>query len=222
MLTGEFNATTADGYSIAGRVTGISNTFAISDALPWYRRQKFSWLFGVICTTEIILFVVGLTLHLVSSERELDDMNIAVDLGDLIVPPKKAAQTVVEIDEVFGNEFVKDKKPPTDNNLEDPRAATASNPYLGGATMPLDLTPDILPEYSAAARAAGVQGTVTLELVVSDEGTVLRAKPVGKPLGHGLDEAASFAFRRKRFKPSIKDGQPITVKFYQPVRFILN
>ena len=88
--------------------------------------------------------------------------------------------------------------------------------------MPVDLTPEISPVYTAEAKSAGVQGTVTLEIVVSDDGKVLRARSVGKRLGHGLEESAAAAFRQKRFQPSMKDGQPITVKFYQPVRFVLN
>jgi protein TonB len=155
---------------------------------------------------------------------DFDAIPITMDFGDLRV--RNPSVPVLEFDEVFGNEFVKEDKkrekidPQTG---EDSRIAGAVNPFQANVSPPVDLNPEILPDYPPAARAAGVQGTVTLELVVSDEGEVLRAKPVGKPLGLGLDGAASAAFMKKRYKPSVdREGKAFTVKFYQPVRFVLN
>jgi TonB family protein len=222
MLTGDIAVSSPDGMTIGGEILGLSNSFAIEAATPWVRKNRVPLLFTGSCLFSVVAFVVGISLKLYVENKSLDDLQIAVDLGDLIVPPKKQAAPTIEIDEVFGNEYVKDKKVVVSEDQEDPRAASAANPYIGGATMPVDLTPDIAPAYTPEAKAAGVQGTVTLEIVVSDDGRVLRARSVGKRLGHGLEEAAAAAFRQKRFTPSMKDGQPITVKFYQPVRFVLN
>lgn len=221
MLTGDIAVSSPEGMRIGSEVLGLSNSFAIEAATPWPRKNRVPLLFAGFSGFGIIAFVVGISLKLYVENRSLDDLQIAVDLGDLVVPPKKQSAPLIEIDEVFGNEYVKDKKV-VSADQEDPRAASAANPYIGGATMPVDLTPDITPAYTPEAKAAGVQGTVTLEIVVSDDGKVLRARSVGKRLGHGLEESAAAAFRQKRFTPSMKDGQPITVKFYQPVRFVLN
>lgn len=207
---------------LEGEVLGLTNSFALEASAPFVRKHRVSILFGGLTTLGAAGFVIGLSLKLYVENRELDDLQIAVDLGDLIVPPKKQGAPVIEIDEVFGNEYVKKKDVVVDADAEDPRAASAANPYIGGATMPVDLTPEIAPVYTQAAKDAGVTGTVTLEIVVSDDGRVLRARPVGKRLGHGLEESAAAAFKQKRFQPSMKDGQAITVKFYQPVRFVLN
>jgi len=204
-----------------GEVLGLSNSFAIEAATPWARKNRVPIMFMGFCVSFVVVLFVGISLKMYAENRALDDLQIAVDLGDLVVPPKKPGAPIIELDEVFGNEYVKEKdKPAVD--AEDPRAAFAANPYIGGATMSVDLTSEISPVYISEAKSAGVQGTVTLEIVVSDDGKVLRARSVGKRLGHGLEESAAAAFRQKRFQPSMKDGQPITVKFYQPVRFVLN
>ncbi len=105
---------------------------------------------------------------------------------------------------------------------EDPRIAAASDPIVSGATSPVDLTPNIRPQYTQEARANGVTGTMTLELIISETGEVLRVRSVGKKLGFGLEEAAIETYRKKRFSPSILEGKPITVKVLVPVRFTLN
>ena len=200
---------------------GLSNTFENYELIPWISRHKSLWL-------GILLLVFGIAVTVVKidwspSDAELDKLAVTVDFGDVVQPfKKKPAKPREEVDEVFGNEFIKDKTPP-DPNQEDPRIATAVNAAVGGATMPVDLSPDVRPQYTAAARSAGIEGSVTLEIVISDEGKVLRARPVGKRLGQGLDEAAAATYRAKRFKPSIGPaGKAIVVKYYERVRFVLD
>ncbi|NBU97644.1 MAG: energy transducer TonB [Spirochaetia bacterium] len=105
---------------------------------------------------------------------------------------------------------------------EDPRIAGAEDAAISGATAPIDLSPDVRPEYTAAARSEGITGTITLEVVIADSGEVLQARSVGKKLGFGLEEEAISTYRRKRFSPSYLDGKAITVKVLIPIRFRLN
>ncbi|RHX87318.1 energy transducer TonB [Leptospira stimsonii] len=104
---------------------------------------------------------------------------------------------------------------------EDPRIAGAQDAIISGATAPVDLTPNITPEYSSEARSAGITGTTTLEVIIAENGQVLRVRSVGKPLGFGLEESAIDAFYKKRYSPSILEGKAITVKVLIPVRFSL-
>ncbi|EKR37512.1 energy transducer TonB [Leptospira interrogans] len=104
---------------------------------------------------------------------------------------------------------------------EDPRIAGAQDAIISGATAPVDLTPNITPDYPDEARSAGITGTSTLEVIIAENGQVLRVRSVGKSLGFGLDEAAIEAFYKKRYSPSILEGKPITVKVLIPVRFSL-
>lgn len=104
--------------------------------------------------------------------------------------------------------------------VEDTRIASAANPFAQGATAPVDLNPGVKPPYTAEARAAGIEGVVVLELIISEKGNVLRAR-VLRGLGYGLDQSAVRTFRAKKFTPSYKEGKPITVKIPVQVRFTL-
>jgi len=66
-------------------------------------------------------------------------------------------------------------------------------------------------EYTEAAKQAGLEGTVVLDLVVGEDGTARDIKVV-EGLGHGLTEAALAALRRCRFTPGERDGQPVPVR----------
>ncbi len=141
-------------------------------------------------------------------------------------------EEVAFIDNVQIQEPVSESKP-TDGDFdltdkeklekkEDPRIAGASDPIVSGATSPVDLTPNARPEYTTEAKSAGVTGTLTLEVVISDTGEVLRVRSVGKTLGSGLEQAAIATYRSKRFSPSRLEGKAITVKVLVPIRFTLN
>ncbi len=65
--------------------------------------------------------------------------------------------------------------------------------------------------YTDAARAAGIEGSVELELIVDADGSTRDIK-VLRGLGHGLDEAAIAALRRCRFRPGTRGGEPVAVR----------
>ncbi|GBF51198.1 TonB-like protein [Leptospira ryugenii] len=141
-------------------------------------------------------------------------------------------EEVAFIDNVQITEPVSESKP-TDGDFdltdkekeekkEDPRVAGASDPIVSGATSPVDLTPNVRPEYTDEAKSQGITGTLTLEVVIADTGEVLRVRSVGKTLGAGLEQAAIATYKRKRFSPSILEGKAITVKVLVPIRFTLN
>jgi len=76
-------------------------------------------------------------------------------------------------------------------------------------------------DYTDAARDAGVEGTVVLELVVDEEGKT-RDIHVVHGLGHGLDEAAVAALRRCRFAAGERGGKPVPVRVREfKIRFFL-
>jgi len=65
-----------------------------------------------------------------------------------------------------------------------------------------------LPPFSEQARKKKIEGVVTLSLTVTVDGTVRDVKVV-KGLGYGLDESAVETVSGWKFKPALKDGQPI-------------
>lgn len=78
----------------------------------------------------------------------------------------------------------------------------------------------LAPSYPEAARTAGVEGDVHLELVVGVSGSVESARVV-QGIGHGLDEAALQAVRQFRFAPATKDGRAVRVRMGWSMQFRL-
>lgn len=125
--------------------------------------------------------------------------------------------------------------------VQKPRAPARSNAHGdGSSTIPgLDATtqrasagqadsrPSYLrnphPTYPEAARAAGQEGVVNLEVMVTDSGTVASVR-VTKSSGHPmLDERALSTVRdRWRFKPARSGGAAISSRVVIPIRFRLS
>lgn len=89
----------------------------------------------------------------------------------------------------------------------------------GGVTAPT-LLQKIEPEYSEEARKAKYQGVVVLAVVVTPDGRANNIR-VQRSLGLGLDEKAVEAVRKWRFRPGMKDGQPVAVAATIEVNFRL-
>ena len=65
------------------------------------------------------------------------------------------------------------------------------------------------PAYPQIAKAARAAGTVTVQIVVDEQGRVISASAVsGHPL---LQQAAVAAARQARFSPTLLSGQPVKV-----------
>jgi len=74
--------------------------------------------------------------------------------------------------------------------------------------------------YTEEARRRGVQGSIRLALLVSDDGEVLKTV-ILTSLGYGLDEEAERASRKLKFKPATRDGHPTTAWQMLEVEFQL-
>jgi TonB family protein len=64
------------------------------------------------------------------------------------------------------------------------------------------------PEYTAEGRSMKLEGDVVLEVVFLTSGHV-QVNRVVSGLGHGLDESASKAAQQIKFKPALREGQPV-------------
>jgi TonB family protein len=76
------------------------------------------------------------------------------------------------------------------------------------------------PQYSEAARKAGVTGTVVLRAVFSAEGEV-KYILITRALGYGLTTKAVRAARLIRFTPAMKDGTPVSMHIQLEYNFNL-
>lgn len=87
----------------------------------------------------------------------------------------------------------------------------------GGVRPPVAIyTPD--PEFSEEARKAKFSGNVVVSLIVDRDGKPLNVRVV-RGVGMGLDEKAVEAVRQYKFKPALKNGQPVAVRLNVEVNF---
>ncbi|HWR54472.1 MAG TPA: TonB family protein [Bryobacteraceae bacterium] len=100
------------------------------------------------------------------------------------------------------------------------QAPTGSGDVLrvGPGVTPPRLLHKVEPEYSPSARAAHVQGTVVLQLVVDEKGRATDITLIS-PLGFGLDEQAETAVEKWTFAPGVKDGRPVKILASVEVNF---
>ena len=85
--------------------------------------------------------------------------------------------------------------------------------------VPPELVSLVAPAYPELAREAGVEGTVLVEVLVSELGQVLEATvKQGLPL---LDEAALAAASSALFRPAQQSGRPVRTRVVIPIEFSL-
>ncbi|MEO8361553.1 MAG: TonB family protein [Vicinamibacteria bacterium] len=77
----------------------------------------------------------------------------------------------------------------------------------------------VAPEYPMDAAIAGIRGIVIMELLISESGTVSRAR-VTRSIP-GLDEAAINAVKLWEYEPSKLAGKPVKVVMSQSITFAL-
>ena len=90
---------------------------------------------------------------------------------------------------------------------------------VGGTITRPSRVHEVAPSYPAVARAARIEGTVILEAVIDNDGTVrdvrvLRSVPL-------LDQAATDAVRQWRFTPTLLNGEAVPVVMTVTVTFRL-
>ncbi len=77
---------------------------------------------------------------------------------------------------------------------------------------------EVRPKYTDEAEGAGLEGTVVLEVVVRSDGRAYDFQ-VERGLGMGLDEEAVAAVKQWRFRPAMRDGEPVAIRGTVEVSF---
>jgi TonB family protein len=95
--------------------------------------------------------------------------------------------------------------PAADSQPESPKQIR-----IGGAVQESKLITKIQPVYPATAKVAGVQGTVSLDMVISADGVPKDIRVVSSP-GDDLTQSALEAVRQWRYSPTLLNGEPVEV-----------
>lgn len=91
---------------------------------------------------------------------------------------------------------------------------------IGPGIVPPKLLEKTEPKYTEKARAAKLEGTVALVMVVGIDQRAHDIK-VTKPLDPGLDASAVASIKTWRFQPGSKNGKPVPVRAVIEVNFRL-
>jgi TonB family protein len=91
-------------------------------------------------------------------------------------------------------------------------------PPADGYPRPISPFPN--PEYSEEARRKKIEGVVLVSALVNEEGNPIDLR-VERSLGHGLDERALDCVSQYRFRPAMRDGQPVAQRITIEVSFKL-
>jgi len=90
-----------------------------------------------------------------------------------------------------------------------------------GVTLPV-VVKEVKPQYTPQAMEAKIQGSVWMECVVTENGDISDVE-ITRSLDqeYGLDQAAIDAARQWKFKPGLKDGEPVAVRITIELTFKL-
>ncbi|MAO65506.1 MAG: hypothetical protein CL666_10950 [Balneola sp.] len=75
-------------------------------------------------------------------------------------------------------------------------------------------------EYPELARRAGIEGRVTVQFIVNENGDVENPKVV-RGIGGGADEEALRVINQAKFEPGMQHGQPVRVQYALSINFRL-
>jgi len=87
--------------------------------------------------------------------------------------------------------------------------------------LPPRATQQIAPEYPSRARKKGVEGYVTLSLLINEYGTIQDVLVVESYPEGIFDQSATTAIQDWRFVPGEYEGNPVPVRVTQTLRYSL-
>jgi len=91
---------------------------------------------------------------------------------------------------------------------------------VGGKVAESNLTVKVPPVYPASAKQAHIQGTVKLDLTITQEGVPQDLRVVSSP-SDDLSESALEAVQQWRYRPVLLNGQPVEIETIVVVNYTL-
>jgi len=183
---------------------------------------------------------LAMDLRVLQAEDPLFQVSLLLDPGRALVvgkdlPDGGALFAVLTLDHPgsplrFTEEDIAQASPPSPSPGAPASEETEGSPLPGPRPERIyekwDEAPRLLehgqPEYPDIARRAGVEGTVTLHLVVGRDGKVEDVQVFRSTPRLIFDRAASEAVREWRYEPARVDGRPVRSRISQTLRFVLN
>ncbi|MBD3616774.1 MAG: energy transducer TonB [Gracilimonas sp.] len=165
-------------------------------------------------------------------EQEIVEMEEIVQTKQIETPPPPPRPPVpVEVpnDEIIEDEMIDldaeldmdapmDLPPPPEeeDQEEDFFVVVEQMPVLKGGMAKLQSSV----KYPEMARRAGIEGRVTVQFIVNEQGQVENARVV-RGIGGGCDEEALKAVQQAEFEPGMQRGRPVRVQYALSINFRL-
>jgi protein TonB len=147
---------------------------------------------------------------------------------DIPPPPKEVAQPAIPMEAAEG-EQVDEQADIAPTSFEDvaslppppPPPSEQAQKFYAFDEPPV-LIKFISPRYPDLARQAGIEGTVLIEVLVTEEGKVSEARVIQSDVTPAMEKAALEAAKHFLFKPAKQRTVPVRAHMAIPVRFTLH
>lgn len=137
------------------------------------------------------------------------------DLNNSSAPPKNTnIETKVSENKPTPNEA----KPETQAAANNTDSSKTDTPMIVGSLLEY-VTQKVNPVYPQAARTIRMSGVVKVDVMVDEEGKVAEVQKTSGP--QMLQRAAADAIKKWKFKPFVRDGQPIKATGFVSFNFNL-
>lgn len=194
---------------------------------------------GLIAALLIMIGVVKMNLATEPPEQVVLDQQEVVEMEEVVQtkqietpppPPRPPVPVEVPNDEIIEDENIDmdaeldmdapmDIPPPPEEEEgeEDFFVVVEQMPELKGGMAELQQNVT----YPEMARKAGIEGRVTVQFIVNEEGQVENPRVV-RGIGGGCDEEALQAVRQAEFEPGMQRGRPVRVQYSLSINFRLD
>lgn len=166
----------------------------------------------------------------IQEEVVMEEVQITKQVETPPPPPRPPVPVEVPNDEIIEDDVVNldlefdldgpmdlpPPPPPQEEEEEDFFVVVENMPVLQGGLGELQRKV----KYPEMARRAGIEGRVTVQFIVNENGQVENPRVI-RGIGGGCNEAALEAVKQANFIPGMQRGRPVRVQYSLPIVFRL-
>lgn len=192
----------------------------------YHRYLRNSVLWAIFIHINVFVFSPEFTFKPYKLREEKFEVVDVPDNIEIPPPPKEIAPPSVPVEAADDEATDEEIAPTTFDSFEDmppppPPSSGGQGVFLAFDEPPV-LTEFVSPEYPPLAREAGIEGTVAVRVLVSEEGKVISADVLSSDVTPAMEKAALEAAKQCRFRPAKQRTVPVKAHVMIPFNFRLN
>lgn len=221
---------------------GLSNSFLIFSRWNWIYKYREVWMPILLFSLLVAFIVVSNALPRFFGESDFSEVPL-LEFGSIPPRAKKIERVKQEVDEVFGNEYVKKEEKKTEVSKDQEGSEDGEGDFNASGAVDLAFMPGIRPPspvgrlkkvYPDIARSEDVEAQVMTELLIAASGRVVKVNVIGVRLSKELPPekvsemkrafavAANQTFRGAQFSRTIVNGKSVPIRMEIPLNFTLS